>query len=82
MKGFNKKKLPEYLSDIENELAGETIQTAAQAAVNEIIEKEKRSLNQMSRDLIEKLAYYNHLKYPGNSELDNWYLAVDEYNNK
>lgn len=82
MKGFNKKKLPEYLSDFEIELTGETTQTAAQTAANEIIKKEKRALNQISRDLIEKLAYYNHLKYPGNSELDNWNLAVDEYNNK
>lgn len=73
MKGFNKKKLPKFVSDEE---------TVAQKTMKEIIEEDKTALSPFSRDLIEKLAYYNHLKYPLNSELDNWYLAVDEYNNK
>lgn len=76
MNGFNKKKLPKFVSDFETE------ETAAQKTVKEIIEKDKTALSQISRDLIEKIAYFNHLKYPGNSELDNWYLALDEYNDR
>lgn len=82
MKNINKKssqqKLPEYLSDLEDK----SVQTASKTAVEEIIEKKEKASSRITEERIQELAYYNHLKYPENSELDNWFLAIEQFKNE
>lgn len=73
MKKMNEKKLPEFNSEMEEG------KSAAQSAVEEIVEQKQKASKQIEEARIQELAYFNHLKYPENSELDNWYLAIEQY---